>query len=363
MKTASASSFILITAHRVIRAEPLGGGMNFKSIPRPPGESLAASVSAALALAPPASAIWVLADEIFAQRVTLNLTQIAGLTPGQLERALAFEVEPFSGIPMAEGAIGFHDEGGGSFAVVEMPRTSRDGVIKAVLAVGGKLAGITHAAAVPTADDAAQTWLEKQLARLGAGELPVITAPAPAPSANRFLYAGVALAAVALGLVFLLSGWYSLRRKQLESQNAAFGTATPDLAAIKRQNEELVKLQAALELGASERDRVTVRRGAILALLRALAIHRSDSVVVLEIKAEGPSGILLSGQALEAEAVDELSIILTQSLRGVGWSVQPRHKTGMHQLSNGGPWEFSLIVTHWEDTRTAELLQARQPNE
>ena len=363
MKRPSASIILVVSASRVMRATADGGGLDFKSAPRPPGDSFVGAVSAALALGKTTGAVWVLADDIFAQRVSLNPAQIIGLTSGQLERALAFEVEPFSGIPMAEGAIGFRDEGGGAFAVVEMPRSGRDAIIKAVAGAGGKLAGIAHVVYIPTADEAVRPWLEMCATWLESGELPVIAPPAPEPSATRFFYAGAALAALAVGLVFVIAGYYSQRRKDLGTLNAAFGTATNDLTAINRRIEELGKEQATLEQGKTERDRLVVRRGAILALLQALATHRSDEIVVREIKSEGPSGLLLSGLALEADAVDELGIVLTQSLRGVGWSVQPRHKTGTNRLPNGGPWEFSLIVTHWQDARTDELLRARQPSE
>ena len=363
MKRPSASIIVVVTGTRVMWARADGSGLDFKSALRPPGDSFAGAVSAALALGKTTGAVWVLADDIFAQRVSLNPAQIIGLTSGQLERALAFEVEPFSGIPMAEGAIGFRDEGGGAFAVVEMPRSGRDAIIKAVAGAGGKLAGIAHVVDIPTADEAVRSWLEMCATRLDSGELPVIAPPAPEPSPKRFFYAGAALAALAVGLVFVLASYYSQRRKDLGTLNAAFGTATNDLTAINRRIEELGKEQATLEQGKNERDRLVVRRGAILALMKSLATHRSDEIVVREIKSEGPSGLLLSGLALEAGAVDELGIVLTQSLRGVGWSVQPRQKTGTNRLPNGGPWEFSLIVTHWQDARTDELLQARQPSE
>lgn len=363
MKRLSASTIILVMANRVLRAESVDGVLEFKSAPRPPGEALAGAVSTGLALGKTSGAVWVLSEEIFSQSVSLNPAQITGLTSGQLGRALAFEVEPFSGIPMVEGAIGFRDDGGGAFDVVEIPSSSRDAIVKAVAAAGGKLAGIGHAADVPATDDVARAWLENCVSRVVAGELPLITPPAPAPSPNRFLYAGVALASVALGLVILLTGWYSQRRKDLETLNAAFGNATRDLTAINKRIDELGKEQATLEQGKNTRDGVVVRRGAILALLKAVAALRSDEVVVREIKSEGPSSLLLSGLALEAGAVDEMGIVLTNSLRGVGWSVLPRQKTGTNRLPNGGPWEFSLIVSHWEDTRTEELLQVRQPSE
>ena len=363
MKRPSASILVVVAANRVIRAEPQDSGLDFKSIPRPPGDSFAGAVSSALALAKNPGSVWVLGDDIFSQRVSLNPAQIAGLTSNQLGRALAFEIEPFSGIPMAEGAIGFRDEGGGAFAVVETTSSTRDAILKAVAAAGGKLTGISHAPDFPEADDAVRLWLENRMSRMDAGELPVITPPATAPSPNRFLYGGVALAAVSLGIIFLLSGWYARRHKDLEARNAEFGAASRDLTAISRRTEDLGKERATLEQEQTTRDGVVVRRGAILSLLKALATHRSDEVVVREIKSEGPSSLLLSGIALEAGAVDELGIVLTQSLRGVGWSVQPRQKTGTNRLPNGGPWEFSLIATHWEDTRTEELLQARQQSE
>ena len=358
MKRPSASTIVVITANRVMRAEPTAGGLEFKSAARPPGEGFTAAVRSALALGKAAGTVWVLGEQVFTQRVTLNPAQIAGLSASQLERALAFEVEPFSGIPMGEGIIGFHDEGGGVFSVVEMPRMERDAIVAAVTAAGGKLAGIVHAADVPATDDAAQTWLENWISRLDAGGLPVITPAAAAPSPSRFLYAGVALTAAALAVVFLLLGWYAQQRKTLATQSAEFAAAASELAAVTGSTQALAKEQATLEQGNANREHVVTRRGAILALLKAVATHRSDEVVVREIKAEGASGLLMSGLALEAGAVDELGLVLTQSLRGVGWSVQPRHKTGTNRLPNGGPWEFSLIVSHWEDTRTDELLQA-----
>lgn len=363
MKRSSPSIIVVVAGSRIMRVEALDGALDCKSAPRPPGESFAGSVSAALGLGKISGAVRVLGDDIFAQRVSLNPAQIAGLTSSQLERALAFEVEPFSGIPMVEGAIGFHDEGGGSFAVVEMTRSGRDAILKVVAEAGGKLAAISCAENFPATDEAARTWLEQWIPQMDAAHLPIITPPVPAPSPHRFLYAGLAIAAVALVLVYLMTYLYKRQRSDLETLNAAFGTATRDLTTVNRRIQELGTELSTLEQEKSTRDRVAIRRGSILALLKALATHRSDEVVVRQIKSEGPSGLILSGLALEAGAVDELGIVLTNSLRGVGWSVQPRGKTGTNQLPNGGPWEFSLLVTHWEDNRTEELLQARQPSE
>ena len=66
------------------------------------------------------------------------------------------------------------------------------------------------------------------------------------------------------------------------------------------------------------------------------------------IQSEGPSTLIVSGLSLEAGAVDEMSIVLSQNLRAAGWTAQPRQKTGKRDLSSGGPWEFSLALTHDE---------------
>jgi hypothetical protein len=362
MKRPAGSTVLLVTGTRIARADFDGTLRTCKTAPRSAGGSPAEAVRAALALGGSAGTVWVLSEDAFVQRVTLNPAQVAGLTPEQLGRALSFEVEPFSGIPVMESATGFHDAGESFFTVVEMSRADRDGIQRAVTEAGGKLAGITHPGTTPDDEETLRESLGEWLLRLQAGALPLITPPAPAPSPNRFLVAAAVLEAAALLLLFADLGWKGVQRVILERRNAELAAAGRELDAATKQVAALKKELLDLEKDQAQRERVVARRGALLALLNGLGSTRTDDVVVRGIEAEGPSIVVVSGISLEAGAVDEMSIVLTQTLRAAGWSAQPRHKTGKKNLASGGPWEFSLTVTHEEATRDPAMqISQREP--
>lgn len=360
MKRSPVSTLVVITASRVVRADWRRGAWTVQAGPRPATESGmgtgAESVAAALKLAGPAPGrTWVLSCEVFAQEVRLSPAQIAGLSPAQIERALAFEVEPFSGLSQAEGVLAFHEDAPGSFSIAALPQTERAAVVRAVRAAGGKLAGLTHGGRVPEAEAELAAWCAGKLARLESGALPVIMPAAPTPSRHRFLVAGLALEAAALLLLFAIVGRTAAQRRELETRNTQLASAAREIEAADRQVAALKMEAAALDREEEQRGRVIARRGSLLALLRGLAATRGEDVVVRGIQADGPSSLIVSGVSLEAGAVEEMSIVLTQSLRAAGWVAQPRNKTGIRHLPTGGPWEFSLTVTHDEAARKPHL--------
>jgi hypothetical protein len=358
MKRTTGSTLILVSAGRIARADFSGGPGVFKTAPVSADASAGETVRAALSLGGKAGTVWVLSEDVFAQRVSLSPAQIAGLTPEQIGRALSFEVEPFSGIPISESVAGFHRSGEGAFDVVEISRADRDDIQRAIVSAGGKLAGITHPGAAP-ADDALQTWFGEMLPRLQGGALPLITPPAPAPSPNRFLIAATLLGAAALACHFAVATWNAVQRKTLESRNAELIAASRELDTANKRTAGLKMELAALDREQLQRERVIARRGSLLALLNGLAATHLDDVVVRGIQAEGPSSLIVSGFSIEAGAVDEMSIVLTQTLRAAGWTAQPRNKTGKRNLPSGGPWEFSLTITHEEAAR-AQVIQLSQ---
>ncbi|NDD64081.1 MAG: hypothetical protein EBZ36_08910, partial [Acidobacteria bacterium] len=181
--------------------------------------------------------VWVLTAEVWTQEVRLSPAQISGLTPDQLERALSFEAEPFSGISAMEGATGFHDLGGGTFAVAQIPRSDRDSILHALKAVGAKPIGIAHPGIVPEGDEALLDWWPRLAA--GLSSLPVIAPPAPEPSPHRFLVAGIATAAVAAGLLLALGLWNAFERAVYEQRLAQLTAASRQLAEQNKQNEAI----------------------------------------------------------------------------------------------------------------------------
>ena len=354
----SSSILLLISTSRLLRADMGGGGApGCVSVPRPAGMALAAAVKAALDLGGKARGmVWVLAEELFEHKVILNPSQVAGLTPEQTARALAFEAEPFSGIPVLEGVTGFRADGDGIFDVVEITRADREAIQKTVAAAGGRLAGISHSG-TPPAEEQPVTWLLNMQQKLEMGSVPVIGAAVLMPSPRRFTIAGAALGAGALALVLAIMGVYALQRAGLEAQNAALTAAGTRLDEANKEAQALRKELVNLDNRQDQREKIAARRAALPAVLKALANLRSEDIVVRGIKDEGPSSLLVSGLSLEAGAVDELGIILSQSLHEAGWTAQVRSKTGKRVLPGGGPWEFMLAITHAE-AEPARLVHA-----
>lgn len=352
MKRAAGSVLLFVTPHRVVRADFERTLRSFRMEPRPTGNSISESVLAALDLeGKPGGPVWVLIHDMFAQNVALNPAQIAGLSPDQIARALSFEVEPFSGIPVMESIVGYQRIGDGSFAVVEISRSDRDSIHRVVREGGGKLVGIAHTGPLPEEEEALARWLEDMAPRLQAGDLPFVAPPAREPSPNRFLVASLLLVAAAILILALAWQWNAQERKDLEKKNAEFTEVSRQLDAASKRTAELKAREAARKKDAEQLEYVAQRTHSVRALLKALAEKRPEEVVIRGLKAEGPSSVIVTGLSLDASSVDALSMALTKELRAFGWNAQTRSKTGQRNASSGGPWEFSLLLTHEEAAR------------
>lgn len=155
----------------------------------------------------------------------------------------------------------------------------------------------------------------------------------------------------------------AVQRRGLEAQNTALGAAASQLTAYRKQIQSLTADLESLQREQKHRENAVVHRASLGSLLRVIAKTRPADVVIQEIQNENTSTIVLSGLALEADAVDEMSIVLTQSLRDTGWAAHTRRKTGKKALANGGPWEFSVAIVHREDLeeKTPQFSQADTP--
>jgi hypothetical protein len=232
-----------------------------------------------------------------------------------------------------------------------MPRAELTAIENALADAGRKLAGIAHAGSVPTEPEAFREWADRWFQRLSSGDVPFIAPAAPQPSRHRFLAFGLAAEAASIVLLASVAVWQGAQRKSLEKIQRELNAPSNELNAASRRINELKAELAAMSKEQSMRERVTSRRGALHALLYNLAATRPEDVVVRKIQADGPSSLIISGTSLDASAVDELSIVLGRTLRGAGWTAQPRHKSAKDKLPNGGPWEFSLSLSHEETNR------------
>jgi hypothetical protein len=354
------ATYLLLTADRVARADCTAGTWVTASAPRPePGTE---AVRAALALGGVAAAqTWVLSSEVWTQEIRLNATQVAGLSAESLRRALAFEVEPFSGIPAAEGVTGFHPlREAGCFVVAQAPRAELELAQRTLREAGGSLAGMAPGTGLPEEAEALKAWWPQVSAWLA--EQPVIAPLAAQPSPHRFRWFGLGLAAAVLVVMAASSVWTARRKAGLERRHEALAEVGRGLAAMKTRVEGLRREAVALDEAAQLRQRVVARRAAVPAVLQALAALRPEDVVVTELTAEEPSQLLVRGLTLEAGAVDEFSLLLAARLAPAGWAAQTRDKVGRQSLANGGPWEFVLELNHEEaQTPTAAAAPTYDP--
>jgi Tfp pilus assembly protein PilN len=338
-----AVTFLLITANHIARADFTAGKFVASSAPRPGADA----VRAALALGGKAAAeTWLLSSEVWTQEIQLNAAQVAGLSAESLRRALAFEVEPFSGIPAVDSATGFRQSSAGIFQVAQVPRTELEAAHRTIREHGGALAGWVPAAQVPEAEDDLANWWPQASEWLA--QQPVISPPAAEPSPHRFRIFGALLTLAALGSIAALWAWQAQRKTTAERGNAALAEVAQGLAAVRSRTESLRNEAAELDWATQQRQQVLARRGAVAAALEALAALRPEDVVVTELTAEGASQLVVRGLALEAGAVDEFSGLLAARLAASSWGAQTRDKAGQQALANGGPWVFAVELGHAE---------------
>jgi len=156
MKIPGINTLLLITSTRCCRADVGARGevTALWSQPRRAGLSLAESARFALGLGVSTGRqVLVLTTEVWTQTLSLHRGQVSGLARAELEQALAFEAEPFSGLSPLDSVLGASDsgarDGSASFWVVQLARNDRDGIGRAIKDSGSKLAAIGHPGAVP----------------------------------------------------------------------------------------------------------------------------------------------------------------------------------------------------------------------
>ena len=345
MKPAAATTVALIEAQRVVRWDA-GGGQCFAR-PRPAGCDLREAVMTALESGCRGARVWVLSAGLYQQRLVVNAAQVAGLSAESLAQALSFEIEPFSGVPVRESAVGFREEGGG-YAVVQARLGDVAAVDQAVRSRGGRLAGLALSPDGPNSDEPMDAWMARVAAELESGGRAFIPEPPRAPRVRPQWLAGAALLAV---VACLLGGlWFSsvLRRGALTTQ---LDEAAAAARSVDQATRELTALRAEVEgmrKSAGRLAEVQARRGALAAVLKECASGLPQDTVLRSIEPDGVSRLKLSGAAMDAAAVDEFGVVLSQLLHPHGWSAQPRLKQARQAGRSAGAWDFVLELTHRE---------------
>jgi Tfp pilus assembly protein PilN len=144
-------TILLITSGRIVRADfdSNGAATLLSSVPGEHDLAIPSTVRSALALgSKPGANVWLLLEDVWIQNVELPKRQIAGLSSEQIGRALSFEIEPFSGTPVAQSEIGFCEceerDSVRCYWAAEIATSTRDAIQEAITSAGGKLTGICH---------------------------------------------------------------------------------------------------------------------------------------------------------------------------------------------------------------------------
>lgn len=218
----------------------------------------------------------------FRQRLKMAAVQVAGLSADDLARALAYEVEPFSGIPAAEADL--------AFVVVEDP----DPAVRVYdIAVVRRRKGNSH----------------------GGEPLSRFVRPA--------LFFGLALLLVA-GADF---GWLKWRMADLSQQCARrepLQRRLRQVASVTRSaQDETANLRAARAAAAAAQENFARRRAAFPELLQALAGVCGGRAVVRELRmVDAPFELTVRAVAPGANAAASVTVEMAKALGPKGWQVE-----------------------------------------
>lgn len=149
------STILLLTAEQIVRADISGG--RIKALwrePRPAVDDLPMLVDSALRMGGKCRGkVWVLTTDLWTQALPVESGATRGASQEELAQALAFEVEPLSGISAFESVIGhkaLHTDGfHRHFWVIQMPIWQMEQVEESIRMVGGTLGGIAHPGGLP----------------------------------------------------------------------------------------------------------------------------------------------------------------------------------------------------------------------
>ena len=260
-------------------------------------------------------------EQCFRQRVNLPAAQVDGLSPDELQAALSFEIEPFSGIPRAESAMAWKrtGDGTGSRRVFDVVQIRRSELVRAVAEARRAKRTIRAVTAVPDAalgeTVEALPWIEMR----AAGGLRTVKMP---------VLWGIVCVVIAIALAWdawtLTAETAELRRdmavrRPLQMQKDALNA---QLAKIEQETRNLRQRRVD---EANAQQNVEVLRNAWRTLLDALPEACRDEAVVKELVPVGAFAVELRGMGLSAEAATRTLVRLTSALKARRslWQVTP----------------------------------------
>ena len=215
----------------------------------------------------------------FRQQVRMAAVQVAGLKPSELEAALAYEVEPSSGIPAAEAEIGFR---------------------------------------LLTDDDPTVRVYEVAVRRRKAQS---------AAGAERFVRPLMILGVVVLALVAVDAVVTLRTQSRLARDVAERERLDARIKAVQREaraaREEAQGVRAKREAAVKAQDDVARYRAAWPELLDAIAESCGGGAVLTSLESGGPFRVKMRATAVSPRAAADVMVSLAAAAGKKGWRVRP----------------------------------------
>jgi len=146
--------------------------------------------------------------------------------------------------------------------------------------------------------------------------------------------------------------WNLYLRNDYEYEVTQLTAAEKDIkaarAGVNKSRDETAKIQEKLKL---LRNNVTVIPTAMSALQRrpmdllsGLSKHTPEDLIIESIGVDTKLHIVIKGVSLQSQLINQLASNVQADFADLGWRVNVPTKTDLLAFSEGGPWEFSLVL-------------------
>ena len=214
----------------------------------------------------------------FHQQVRMASVQVTGLRPDELAMALAYEVEPFSGIPASEAEVTY------------VPAVDPDPAVRVF-----------------------DVTVKRKKNRSATG-------------GARFLVPLLVVGALALVLAAVDFFFTHRRLGALRKEVAVQANLEAQLDAVRRPTTaaraEAQALRERRETAARAQDEAARARSAYAEIMKAIAAAYGERAVLMTLDG-GPSSLRIKGVAVTAAAAADVQVALTKSATKLGWRLMP----------------------------------------
>ena len=215
----------------------------------------------------------------FRQQVRMAAVHVVGLKPTELEMALAYEVEPSSGVPAAEAEIAFR------------LLTDEDPTVRVY-----------------------EVAVRRRLAKSASG-------------AERYVRPLTIVGVILVALVAVDATHALWTRSRLMRDVAERERLDAKIRAVQREaksaRDEAQKVRARREAAAKAQDDVARYRAAWPELLEAIAESCGEKAVLTSLSADGPFRVKMRATAVSPRAAADVMVALTAAAGKLKWRVTP----------------------------------------